>query len=140
MQHKLKTIHDRSSPAPIKKGVTPPEVRQVHIDEIKDSLTGYARMIKYSNSRSDPMSDSESCEILGVEEGQYTHGMKNGYCRVISAYDGSAECGWFVNDEVKGKYCKYNREGTYDFPEGFYEGENCTQVMKLANYNHKVLR
>ena len=44
----------------------------MHFDEIKDSLVGYARIIKYTNSKSsDPMSDSESCEIVGVEEGQY---------------------------------------------------------------------
>lgn len=109
-------------------------------DEIKESLMGYARIIKYTNKIGDPNMDSQSCEIVSVEEGFYSQGMKNGYCRIISAIDGSCECGWFVNDQVKGKYCKYNSQGSYDFPEGFYEGENCTQIMKLANYNHKVLR
>lgn len=126
VQHKLKTIHDRSTNIPLKKGAAAVQPSQTHFDEIKDSLTGFARIIKYTNTRYDPMSDSESCEILGVEEGQFAHGKKNGYCRVISALDGSAECGWFIEDEVKGKFCKYNREGTYDFPEGFYEGENCS--------------
>jgi hypothetical protein len=70
----------------------------VYYDEIKDSLVGYARIIKYTNNIGDPKSDSESCEIVCVEEGFYMFGLKNGYCRIISAIDGSCECGWFAND------------------------------------------
>jgi hypothetical protein len=34
-------------------------------------------------------------QIVKVEEGQFIKGLKNGYCRTISADDGSCEVGFF---------------------------------------------
>ena len=70
-----------------------------------------------------------------MEEGEYSTeerygkfgiaGMKNGYNRILHATDGSCELGWWVNDQVSGKYCKYKLNGEEELEEGYYEvGKN----------------
>ena len=66
--------------------------------------------------------EPKDLEIKEIEEGSYENGKKHGYCRVISAIDGSCEVGFFVNDEPKGKYAVYNLDGTFAKEEGLYEG------------------
>lgn len=114
-----------------------PQFNQVYWDEIKDAVTGKARIVKYVNHAIVPnikidatedkaqkqlKMDFKELEIKEIEEGCYENGAKHGYCRIISARDGSCEVGFFVNDEPKGKYAMYNLDGTYAKEEGLYEG------------------
>mmetsp|Transcript_15780 Transcript_15780/g.24294 ORF Transcript_15780/g.24294 Transcript_15780/m.24294 type:complete len:115 (-) Transcript_15780:4-348(-) len=84
--------------------------------------------------------DPQNLEILEIEEGQVLNGEKHGYNRIISALDGSCEAGFFYEDIAKGKHCKYNLDGTFEEPEGLYDGERCTTKIKIANYMQKITR
>ena len=77
----------------------------------------------------------ENLEIDTVIEGQFKEGLKDGYCRVMSARDGSCQVGFFAKNVPMGKYCMYNLDGTYILPEGLYEGEGqCKSKIEIANY------
>lgn len=105
-------------------------------DDIKAGITGYVRIIRYTNHSMPAEIDlnkaeiatkminlkSENLEIESVQEGSFKEGLKDGYCRVMQATDGSCEVGFFQKDVPMGKYCMYKQDGTYLLPEGLYEG------------------
>ena len=77
----------------------------------------------------------ENLEIETVEEGAFKEGLKDGYCRVMQAHDGSCEVGFFQKNVPMGKYCMYKQDGTYLLPEGLYEGQGqCKSKIEIANY------
>ena len=117
--------------------------------DIKEGITGYVRMIRYTNhslpsdidlNKPDVASklinlNSENLEIETVEEGSFKNGLKDGYCRVMQARDGSCEVGFFQKNIPMGKYCMYKSDGTYLLPEGLYEGQGqCKSKIEIANY------
>lgn len=140
-----------------KKTIANVDAKPIYYDELAAGIDGYARIIKYINHsiskyQTDDGKDedytgfglinekSENLEIVEVSEGHFTNGKKDGYCRVISG-DGSAEVGFFEDDEPKGKYCKYNLDGTYMQEEGLYEGyEECQKNLTIANYTSRITR
>lgn len=76
---------------------------------------------------------------MRVEEGGFKKGKKDGYCRVLKADTGNCEVGFFKEDQPMGKYCEYKLDGTYEQPEGLYEGEkNCKTKIEIANYMQKI--
>lgn len=81
----------------------------IKFDEIKESLTGYARIIKYKSSNSN--NDAAHNEIDSMEEGHFVKGLKDGYCRSISAIDGSAAVGYHKEGLPNGKWCYYKYNG-----------------------------
>lgn len=104
------------------------EMKPVYWKEIKEGITGYVRIIKYTNHSVptvldvDQMEKSgsklinmkpENLEIDDITEGQFKNGMKDGYCRVMHAKDGACEVGFFQKDAPMGKYCMYKADGTY---------------------------
>lgn len=103
--------------------------------DIKEGVTGYVRIVRYTNHSVTNLIDDNgeaihkelnmnpsSLEIKMVEEGGYKNGLKEGYCRVLYATDGKCEVGFFQKDVPMGKYCMYKLDGTYILPEGLYEG------------------
>jgi len=52
-------------------------------------LNGFARVIKYI------INDKDHCNVLEITEGSFEKGMKQGYCRIISAVTGKCEVGFF---------------------------------------------
>jgi len=140
-----------------KKTIANVDAKPVYYDELAEGINGYARIIKYVNhSISKYQTDdgkeedytgfglvnekSENLEIVEVTEGQFEEGKKQGYCRVISA-DGSCEVGFFDEDLPKGKFAKYNLDGTYAMEEGLYEGyDDQTKAIKIANYTSRITR
>ena len=160
---KLRAIHDLTTAATVQAkdkarsdSLVNQEKKQIFYDDIKEAMNGYARIVKYMNHsvnkviKEDNMPESsqflirtspENLEITEVHEGRYENGLKHGYNRIISARDGSCEVGFFISDVPKGKYCKYNLDGTYDKEEGLYENEQkCKTKLQLANYMQKILR
>jgi antitoxin component YwqK of YwqJK toxin-antitoxin module len=61
-----------------------------------------------------------------MEEGEFSKGEKNGYCRIISAKTGSCQLGFYKNNEPHGKWTSYKPDGSLAEPEGLYEGEVVT--------------
>lgn len=154
----LKTAKNMALKAPKIKGEkqvverikTNVEQKPVFWKDIMEGVTGYCRIIKYTNHSVptvidvDKMASSgskmintkpENLEIAEVIEGQFKDGLKDGYCRVMSARDGSCQVGFFQKNVPMGKYCMYNLDGTYLLPEGLYEGEGqCKSKLDIANY------
>jgi hypothetical protein len=93
-------------------------------DDIKDSLNGYARIIYYKASNGNPA--PENNEIESLVEGKFTKGLKDGYCRGISALNGSCAVGYHKEGLPFGKWCNYKSDGFFAQPEGLYEGIKCT--------------
>ena len=88
--------------------------KAVYLEDILQGLTGFARIIHYTNhSLNSAENQKPLCEIDIVEEGEFLEGMRNGYCRVMNATDSSCEVGFFQHNTPMGKYCKYNVDGTY---------------------------
>ena len=98
----------------------------MYFSEIAEAITGFARVVKYKNHTVKPVSKdtdakesrqmlinpaSSSLRIDSFEEGQYENGKKNGFCKVLSASDGSGEVGWFKDGIPWGKYMKYSSGG-----------------------------
>lgn len=152
-QAKLSESPDRRSS--FGKSALNPEHKQIFFNDISDAMTGFARIIKYVNHsviplmKQENMEDSgrrlinmepKNLEIIQIEEGQMQKGMKHGYNRILSAEDGSCSVGFFYEDIIKGKHCKYNLDGTFDQPEGLYDGGKCSTKIQIANYMQKITR
>ena len=103
-------------------------------------MTGYVRIIKYTNDSVDQYVRNESnvdigtsqritidsskpqnFHILEVTEGSLFYGEKSGYNRILNCVKGTCELGFFHEDEPRGKYCVYNLDGTFEKEEGLYE-------------------
>jgi hypothetical protein len=95
-------------------------------DDIKDGLTGHARIVNFVNHShiynqvddanevfGDKVTfrnhDDESLEIKSIEEGRFTRGIKDGYARVLYPDEElGCQLGFFVNGVPKGKHVFYN--------------------------------
>lgn len=85
---------------------------------IKPAITGFARIFRYTVTGDD-------LHLKSIEEGEYSKGLKQGYCRVIHAEQGACEVGFFHEDQPRGKYCAYALDGSFVKKEGLYKGEAC---------------
>ena len=167
LAEKIKMIHDLNNQSlemlkkktkDVKKAVKADDKtnQKVFWDEIKEGVTGYVRIVRYTNHSVpnvidvDDMKHSGSklinmdptnLEIDMVEEGSYKNGLKDGYCRVMDARDGSCQVGFFLQGNPMGKYCMYKADGEYILPEGLYEGQGqCKSKIEIANYMQKITR
>ena len=78
---------------------------------------------------------TSNLSIIDLEEGEFTKGLKDGYCRVLHAEDQTCENGFFKNDEPWGKYEWHKNNTEYKMMPGLYAGyDNCTKEMKLRNF------
>ena len=76
--------------------------------------------------------------MVNIEEGQFESGMKNGYCRVIHAKDGSCEVGFFTKNIPDGKYCHFKDDITYLSKEGYYNGNDyCKEETTLEDFYNR---
>ncbi len=75
-----------------------------------------------------------------MEEGEFSKGEKNGYCRVISAKTGTCQLGFYKSNEPHGKWTSYKPDGSLAEPEGLYEGQVVTQRLSIKTYNEKIIK
>ena len=64
--------------------------KAVYLEDIKEGLTGFVRIIHYTNhsiNNTDQLDhqSTHNFEIEMVEEGSFLQGMRHGYCRVLHA-------------------------------------------------------
>jgi len=123
------------------------QTNYLKFNDIKDSLNGYARIISYKVNQSKEESQYNSltpeakyCELEYVSEGHFRNGLKNGYCRSISANDGSCAVGFHLDGIPQGKWSSYKPNGQLSRPEGLYEGTTCTQQITIHNYETRILK
>ena len=90
-------------------------------DEIKDSVTGFARIVYYKSTGT--TITAENCEIEQIVEGEFANGKMEGYARGISAINGSCAVGFHSNGIPNGKWCLYHKDGHFTEREGIYEGK-----------------
>ena len=86
----------------------------MHFEDIKGSLTGYARIISYSSNNQNP--ESQYCELDSITEGHFVNGLKDGYCRGFSAIDGSCAAGFHKEGVPMGKFTSYKANGEFSLP------------------------
>ena len=114
------------------KGVKKYRETYLNFDEIRDNLTGFARIVYYKTLSGDPTSDDAQLEM--VVEGQFLEGLMHGYCRGISAVNGSCSVGYHHNGLPQGKFSSYRLDGTFATQEGIYEGKKCTQPLEIKTF------
>lgn len=114
------------------------KVDYILYDDIKESLTGWARMVSYKSHSDYPSWTSN--ELDSVVEGEFKNGVKHGYARGISAIDGSCAAGFHTEGSPNGKWVFYKPNGEFAKPEGLYEGNVCTKQIKIHDYKTKILK
>lgn len=67
-------------------------------------------------------------------------GLKEGYCRGLSAVDGSCAAGYHKNGIPNGKFCQYKADGDFAIPQGIYEGNQCTAKIEIASFMEKIVK
>ena len=108
----------------------------VLFDDIKGSLTGWGRMVNYKSSQGTP--GAAFNELESVTEGHFVEGLKDGYCRSISAVSGQCAAGFHAEGIPKGKWVSYKSNGTFSHDQGLYEGSTCTQKIEIASFAEKI--
>ena len=106
-------------------------------DEIKESVTGFARIVYYKTTGSTVTADNS--EIEQVVEGEFVNGKMEGYARGISAINGSCAVGFHSNGIPNGKWCLYHKDGHFTQREGIYEGKRCVQPIQLKTFEQAIL-
>jgi hypothetical protein len=66
--------------------------------------------------------------------------LKEGYCRGISAVDGSCAVGYHKNGIPNGKFSQYKSNGEFATPQGIYEGSTCTSKIEIASFMEKIIK
>lgn len=110
----------------------------IQFEDIKESINGYARIISYKAINGNP--ESENNELESVFEGKFKNGLKDGYCRGISAINGSASAGFHKEGIPHGKWTAYKYNGEFSHPEGFYEGTTCTKNIGIMSFNEGIAK
>ena len=155
---KMKSLHSVLKDS---SGLINPNSAPVYYDDIRPALTGYARIIEYVNHSvpeftdvQNPLSaskvitsDPSKLDLVCVSEGSILLGKLDGYGRRMNANTGITEVGFFAQDVPTGKYCQYRADGTFELPEGLYEGYSndnkglkCVNRITIANYERKISR
>lgn len=105
------------------KAAAQPPPKPLTFDEIKESLNGFARIVYYKSTTTDPSPLYN--QIESMTEGEIKNGLMNGYCRSISAIDGSCAVGFHKDGIPNGKWTCYKANGEFSLPQGLYEGSSC---------------
>jgi hypothetical protein len=78
----------------------------VKYSEIKSSLNGVGRIIKYDVRNKMVHPDNNSITL--IEEGKFRNGLLDGYARRYNAPEQLVEAGFFKEDVANGKYQRWN--------------------------------
>ena len=125
---------DRIKGAKLRKGA---QGLNLTFEEIKDSVSGYARIVYYKSTNG--TTNAANCELEQVIEGEFHKGKIEGYARGISAINGSCSAGFHHAGIPNGKFCYYKSDGTFAQAEGIYEGHRCIQMMQLKTFEQAIL-
>ena len=108
-----------------------PFTNKFHLfDEIKDALTGFARIIEFRcfkagmDGLADPSQDGAYMHnwILSITEGEISKGLPHGYNRVFNAFNGNCKIGYYQYGEPYGKWTEFSAKGGHWKEEGIYLG------------------
>ena len=125
------------------KGDAMMQSNKVLFEKIAPAITGVARIVRYTNSSVQTGSTINmhptNLKIFDIEEGEFTAGLKDGYCRVLHAEDQTCESGFYKKGEPYGKFEWHQPNHEYINKPGIYNGyENCTKEMKLRSFEENV--
>lgn len=107
------------------------------LDEIKEFVTGFARIINYKVVPG-ASGKADEYELESVVEGEFKNGEMDGYCRAISAINGCCSAGFHEAGKPNGKWSYYRADGTFGLPEGIYEGQKCTQKLQIKTFEQAI--
>lgn len=85
------------------------------LDDIKDSLTGFARIIEFRcfnagmDGKADPSLDGSVRHnwILSITEGQILKGQPHEYNRIMNAFNGHCQIGYYQYGQPYGKWTEF---------------------------------
>ena len=110
----------------------------LQFEDIKSSLNGFCRIVSYKAINGNP--EPENNELESVVEGKFKNGLMEGYCRGISAINGSASAGFHKEGIPHGKWTSYKINGEFSHPEGLYEGTTCTKNIGIKTFNEAIVK
>lgn len=146
---------DPKTGLPLKVELLKTNKKKVYWDQLKDSLTGVARIIIFENKDTKFSDydneykevkcynfDTKNLLFKSIVEGNFEKGLKNGYCRVIipDATKDARVCqvGFFQEDLPQGKYVSFKFDGSIDEKEGIYENGKLSHAIKLAQFKEQI--
>ena len=127
---------DKYLPAKLRKGTVASQ--QYSFEDLKQGVTGYARIVYYKSNNG--TTDPDHCELEQIVEGEFNQGKIEGYSRGISAINGSCSAGFHHDGIPNGKWCYYKADGTFSQTEGIYEGQRCIQAMEIKTFEQPILK
>ena len=84
------------------------ETKEITFNDIHESITGCARIIKYQAIYGDCYSkDVSLLKVHCIEEGEFRAGKKHGYCRVMDGQENTVHFGMWKDDVKHGKFAEY---------------------------------
>ena len=115
-------------------------------DEIRDSLTGYGRMIYYQtftkdrSGQPDPtVISSQKNWIMFIKEGEFKKGLADGYQRQMIAQNGHCRQGYYLENEPYGKFVEYDIDGTEFKKMGIYQDEDlCVKQLVFDDFAQNI--
>jgi hypothetical protein len=120
-----------------------PFTNKFHLfDEIKEALTGFARIIEFRcfkagmDGLADPSQDGAYMHnwILSITEGEISKGLPHGYNRIFNAFNGNCKIGYYQYGEPYGKWTEFSAKGGHWKEEGIYLGEKLIRKKKIVDW------
>jgi hypothetical protein len=122
----------------------------IRMEKMKGLVSGFVRLVIYESSnpmnrtylfdgkiKFDPRKSPEKNKVIEIREGEFKHGMLNGYGRVLKI-DGTATVGFFNNDRVEGKV-QYYKDGILE-KQGLMDKDTGNfQDLDILEFNDNML-
>lgn len=110
-------------------------------DDIKESLTGYARIVSFrcfftgTDGLPDPTADNVEKYnwIMTVQEGGIKNGQIDGFNRIFNCYNGFCTFGYYKNGQEYGKY-KYFDNFAFVLAEGNFMGTKLVEEKVIDDF------
>jgi len=112
-------------------------------DDIKDSLTGFARVIEFrcfrngNDKQADPTYEGAFREnwLISITEGEVHKGSKHGFNRVYECINGHCKIGYFKDDLPEGKFVEFDNKGSEWQRAGIYKAGGLAIEEHIPDFN-----
>lgn len=116
-------------------------------DDIKDSLTGFARVIEFrcfrngNDKQADPTYEGAFREnwLISITEGEIHKGSKHGFNRVYECINGHCKIGYFKDDLPEGKFVEFDDKGFEWQKAGIYKAGGLAIEEHIPDFNEAAV-
>ena len=111
-------------------------------EDIKDSLTGFARVIEFrcfrngNDKQADPTYEGAYREnwLISISEGELYKGKKHGFNRVYECINGHCKIGHYKDELPEGKFVEFDAKGFEWQRAGIYKAGELSKEEHIKNY------